>query len=256
MELTKADNYNIWQTLGVNRTYQLIAFFMFRVSSLRSAILLFSLIFSCFSPLFAQQRFSAGPRVGLNLSNYWGSADGMSFTPGLSAGAFLMYSSLNHFGISADVLYSQRGTSFNDQRIRFIQRVNYLEIPVVARYFLTLSGNFRPNVFVGPSVGIKMNAKRIKGDYLQGTGPVLNGNNSDAFNSLDLGATGGFQLNWGVGNRQHFLIDARYTLGLSDVQAFTNVWGGPRNSLQNSTISLALGYSFGIGREHPIRYRK
>lgn len=215
---------------------------------------LFSLLL-CVSTGYAQQRFSAGPRVGLNLSNYWGNADNMSFTPGLSAGAFLMYSSLNHFGLSADVLYSQRGTSYNDNRLKFIQRVNYLEIPVLARYFLTLSGNFRPNIFIGPSLGVKMNAKRIKGDYLQGTGPVLNGDNSNDFKDLDLGAAGGFQLNWGTGNRQHFLIDARYTLGLSDVQNLPNVWGN-RNSLKNSTFTLALGYSFGVGREHPSRYKR
>ncbi|GAB4039046.1 hypothetical protein GCM10028809_59070 [Spirosoma gilvum] len=179
----------------------------------------------------------------------------MSFTPGLAAGAFLMYSSLNHFGISGDILYSQRGTSYRGNNMQFIQRVNYLEIPVVARYFLTLNGNFRPNLFVGPSLAIKLNAKRVKGDYLQGSGPVLNGDNSDAFNNLDLGATGGIQLNWGTGNRQHFLIDARYTLGLTDVQAFTNVWG-PRSSLQNSTFTLTLGYGFGVGREYPSRYKR
>ena len=229
---------------------------MFRANSLRSTILSFLLIVGCLSSLSAQQRFSAGPRIGLNLSNYWGNADYMKFTPGVSAGVFLMYSSLNHFGISADFLYSQRGTSYNDNQKKFIQRVNYLEIPVVARYFLTLSGNFRPNVFVGPSLGIKMNAKRIKGDYLQGTGAVLNGENTEDFNSLDLGATGGFQLNWGTGNRQHFLLDARYTLGLNNVQTnLPNVWG-THNSLQNSTFTLALGYSFGVGKEHPSRYRK
>ncbi|WP_020599546.1 porin family protein [Spirosoma panaciterrae] len=228
---------------------------MFRANSLRSIILSSLFVIGCLSVSSAQQRFTAGPRIGLNLSNYWGSADGMSFTPGLTAGAFLMYSSLNHFGISGDVLYSQRGTSYQGNNMKFIQRVNYLEIPVVARYFLTLNGNFRPNLFVGPSLGIKLNAKRIKGDYLQGTGPVLNGDNSDAFNNLDLGATGGIQLNWGTGNRQHFLIDARYTLGLTDVQAFTNVWG-PRSSLQNSTVSITLGYGFGVGPEYRSRYRK
>jgi hypothetical protein len=228
---------------------------MFRTTSLRSALLLFFLISACFSSSFAQQRFTAGPRIGLNLSNYWGSADNMNFTPGLAAGAFLMYSSLNHFGISADVMYSQRGTSYRGGNIKFIQRVNYLEIPVVARYFTTLTGNFRPNLFIGPSLGIKLNAKRIKGDYLQGTGPVLNGDNSDDFKNLDLGATGGIQLNWGTGNRQHFLIDARYTLGLTDVQARPNVWGA-RNSLQNSTITLTLGYGFGVGPEYRSRYRK
>lgn len=223
--------------------------------SVRVAFFFFFLF--CLSTGYAQQRFSAGPRLGLNLSNYWGNADGMKFKPGIAAGAFLMYSSLNHFGISADVMYSQRGTRFNNGSLQFTQRVNYLEIPVLARYFLTLSGNFRPNLFVGPSLAIKMNAKRVNSEY-NGGGLILpiDGENSNDFKNLDLGATGGFQLNWGVGNRQRFLIDARYNLGLTDVQTnLPNRWG-PRSSLQNSTITLTLGYGFGVGREFRSRYSK
>lgn len=214
-------------------------------NSVRVAIFFTSLLF--LSTSYAQQRFSAGPRLGLNLSNYWGNADGMKFKPGVAAGAFLMYSSLNHFGISADVLYAQRGTRYEKDGIKFTQRVNYLEIPVAARYFLTLAGNFRPNVFIGPSLGIKLNAKRVNG---------FDGENSNDFNNLDLGAIGGFQLNWGVGNRQRFLIDARYNLGLSGVQTnLPNIWGR-RTSLQNSTVTLTLGYGFGVGREFRSRYSR
>lgn len=221
---------------------------MFNSISKSVRVALFFSLFLCVSASYGQQRFSAGPRVGLNLSNYWGNADGMSFKPGIAAGAFLMYSSLNHFGISADVLYSQRGTKYDNGVIKFTQRVNYLEIPVVARYFLTLNGNFRPNIFVGPSLGIKLNAKRV-----DGSSAAFNGENSNDFRNLDLGATGGFQLNWGTGNRQHFLIDARYNLGLSDVQTnLPNLWG-TRSSLQNSTITIALGYAFGVGREFRSR---
>lgn len=228
---------------------------MFHKISLRSTLLSFIFVFSCLSGSFAQQRFSAGPRIGLNMSNYWGNADNMSFKPGLTAGAFLMYSSLNHFGISADVLYSQRGTKFNDGRYKFTQHVNYLEIPVVARYFLTLSGNFRPNLFIGPSLGIKLNAKRTNGEILNGPATTVNIDNTGDFHSLDLGATGGFQLNWGAGPRQRFLLDARYNLGLSNVQALPNLWGA-NNNLQNSVITVTLGYGFGVGREFPSRYRK
>lgn len=229
---------------------------MFRRRSQHATILSFLLVFCCLSGASAQQRFSAGPRLGLNMSNYWGNADNMSFKPGLTAGAFLMYSSLNHFGISADVLYAQRGAKFADNRYRFTQHVNYLEIPVVARYFLTLAGNFRPNIFVGPSLGIKLNAKRTNGEIITGPATPVNADNTADFNSLDLGATGGLQLNWGVGNRQRFLIDARYTLGLSNVQSnLPNLWG-PNNSLRNSAITLTLGYGFGIGREYPSRYSR
>ena len=230
--------------------------FMFSRKSLRSAILSISLLSCCLSVTFAQQRFSAGPRIGVNISNYWGNADNMSFRPGLTAGAFLMYSSLNHFGISADVLYSQWGANYDDNRTyRFHQNVSYLEIPVVARYFLNLSGNFRPNVFVGPSLAVKMSAKRTKGEVINGVPANVNADNTGDFNSLDLGATGGIQLNWGVGHRQRFLVDARYTLGLGNVQQLPNLWG-PNRSLHNSVFTFTLGYGFGVGREHPSRYRK
>ncbi|MFD2570992.1 porin family protein [Spirosoma soli] len=235
---------------------------MFRSISLRSTSLSVLLVLACLSTSLAQQRFSAGPRVGLNLSNYWGNSDYMHIKPGFTAGAFLMYSSLNHFGISADVLYSQLGTKYDgpiqgfNGNSTFRQRVNYLEIPVVARYFLTLSGNFRPNIFIGPSLGIKLNAKRVGGKLNGNDEPRLNGDNNNDFNDLDLGATGGFQLNWRAGNRQRFLIDARYTLGLTDVQTnLPNLWGR-RNSLQNSAITLTLGYGFGVGREYPSRYKR
>lgn len=190
------------------------------------------------------------------MSNYWGNADNMSFGPGLTAGAFLMYSSLNHFGISADVLYSQWGSKYDDNRTyRFTQHVNYLEIPVVARYFLNLSGTFRPNVFLGPTLAVKMSANRTKTEAISGKAVPANYDNTGDFNNLDLGATGGFQLNWGVGHRQRFLVDARYTLGLSNVQGLPNLWG-PNRSLHNSVVTLTLGYGFGVGREHPSRYRK
>lgn len=226
---------------------------MFRTISLRSFYVLVVLVSLCFTTSYAQQRFSAGPRIGLNLSNYWGNADNLRMKPGVNAGVFLSYSSLNHFGISADVLYSQRGAKYDTQVLKFTQRVNYLEIPVVARYYLTLNGDFRPNIFVGPSLGIKLNAKRLNSEpNVAG----VNAENNENFRDLDLGATAGFQLNWRTGNRQHFLIDARYTLGLSEVQSnLPNVWGN-RNNLQNSTISVSLGYAFGVGPEFRSRYSR
>ena len=238
---------------------------MFRASSLRSALLAISLITGCLSTTFAQQRFSAGPRVGLNLSTLQGDINGYSLSPGLVAGGFLMYSSLNHFGISADLLYSQRGGKFtgNDRGTpyTFRQQVNYLEIPVALRYFLTLSGAFRPNIFFGPSLSLLLDAKRTNTKL--GNVDQMGFGNSEQFNKADLGLLAGFQLNFpGFGQRQRFLIDARYTYGLADITvpitpSTPGIAGGTGvQNIRNSTISLTLGYGFGVGREHPSRYRK
>ncbi|RRB11098.1 PorT family protein [Larkinella knui] len=195
------------------------------------------------STLLAQQRWSAGPRIGLNVSSLYGKDDFFKSKLGLVAGGFVSYSSINHFGISADVLYSQRGAKYDNpgDRSSHIQHLNYLEIPVVARYYLNLSGNFRPNIFVGPSLGVLLNAKRTK-TIDRGTS-YADADDKDEFESVDLGATAGFQANFKVRDRQRFLIDARYTLGVTDVKKSPQ-WLG------NSTLSFTVGYSFGVGRNY------
>lgn len=164
-----------------------------------------------------------------------------------------MYSSLNHFGISADVLYSQQGAAFrnpNGTNLNYNQRINYLEIPVALRYFLTLTGNFRPNVYFGPSIGFKLNAKN-------NLVPAPNNENTQSFNAANLGLLAGFQLNWkAFGDRQRFLVDARYTYGLTDITAMPIVGGLGNQKINNSAITLSLGYGFGVGPEFRSRNRR
>ena len=230
---------------------------MFRSRLPRFATLLL-LATTCFTTSFAQQRFSAGPRVGFVYSTFAGDAPNYSFRPGISAGAFLMYSSLNHFGISADVLYSQRGAKSEATVIppfggpvqqTFKQRINYLEIPVALRYFLTLKGNFRPNVYFGPALAFKLNAQHSQTT----TGNIVTSGyeSTSEFRPIDLGILAGFQLNWpGFGTAQRFLIDARYTYGLADITVDNNA------RVNNSAVTVSLGYGFGVGPVYRSRYRK
>jgi hypothetical protein len=220
---------------------------------------LFFLLFSGQYRALAQQRFSAGPRVGLNLAKFNGEGTPSSFRPGLAAGAFVMYSSLNHFGISVDVLYSQRGASFNytdpttpNLSYKTNSRINYLEIPVALRYFLNRGGDFRPNLFAGPSLGIRLNANT---SLLSTNGVAAPANNTDISSQvrpIDLGLLAGFQLNFPgfFGERQRFLVDARYTYGLTKTLA-----GLSTSNYSNSTITVTLGYGFGVGREFRTRYK-
>lgn len=213
-----------------------------------SALFALLLLVSVHSATLAQQRFSAGPRVGVNLSKFEGDALSNSFRPGVTAGVFLMYSSLNHFGISGDVLYSQRGASFNQlagQNFTNKTRINYLEIPIALRYFLTTGGGFRPNLFFGPSVAFKLNAN---------SSSTVNNNTvttdiSSQVKPLELGILGGVQLNFPgfFGERQRFLIDARYTYGLTNISTL------PSSNINNSTITVTLGYGFGVGPEFRSR---
>ncbi|WP_128545728.1 porin family protein [Larkinella soli] len=193
----------------------------------------------------AQQRWSAGPRLGLNLSTFVGDVDNNKLLPGVTAGGFIMYSDINHFGVSADLLFSQRGSRYKisdpTREFKFTQRINYLEVPVLFRYFLNLSGNFRPNLFLGPNLGIKLNATR--------TDPDRKYDNGNIFRPADLGATVGLSLNFRVKEAQRLHLDARYTLGLSDITDPAKA-PTPDGNVRNSTISFLVGYGFGIGRRY------
>jgi len=198
------------------------------------------------SSVVAQQRWSAGPRLGLNLSTAIGDIDNTRLKPGLAAGAFLMYSDVNHFAVSLDALYSQRGFRYratdNRGEVDFRQRLNYLELPLLFRYFLNRSGNVRPNLFLGPNVGVLLGANRSD------TGSK----NREFFRRADFGATAGLGANFRMGNAQRLHLDLRYTLGLTDLTQdnYLRPDNQPFGVVRNSTVNLTLGYGFGIGRRY------
>jgi outer membrane protein W len=166
---------------------------------------------------------------------------------GWSVGGFIMYSDINHFGISGDVLYSQKGVRLENApaagaaRAQYTTRINYLEIPVLARYFLTLSGSFRPNFFIGPSVAFTLNAKTK--DHTVGSTEQPDRDVTNLYRPADLGLVGGVALNFEVAKGKRVLLDARYTYGLTDV----TIGAG---SIRNSAVTLNLSYGFGIGKKY------
>ncbi len=197
--------------------------------------------------LSAQQRWSIGPRVGANISNLMGDFPNNKWLPGWSVGGFIMYSDINHFGISGDILFSQKGAKFENVssptgRATYTQRINYLEIPVLARYFLTLSGNFRPNFFIGPSVAFRLNAKSK--NYSVNNSELPDQDISYVFRPADLGLVGGIALNFEVAKGKRVLLDARYTYGLVDIAT------AAPGTVRNSAITLNLSYGFGVGKKY------
>lgn len=226
---------------------------MKRPTQLLLSTLLVLTISACLSGVYAQsrQRWSLGPRAGLNLSDFRGDVQNTKLLPGFYAGLGTMYSDDSQFGFSIDALYAQRGARFESAGNQFTGplkadvRVNYLEVPVMARYFLTRSGTFRPNIFVGPSVGLLLSAKSVNKSGLTST----TADQKESYRPAELGVSAGFQLNFRAGDRQRLTVDARYTLGLTDITE-------DATEVRNSTISLGLGYSFGIGRNYRPTDRK
>lgn len=203
-----------------------------------------------------RQVVSIGPKIGVNLSDLNGDVNNHSLQPGIAAGAMLTYSVVNTFGISVEALFSQKGAKFentanvnNTARHNFNRRLNYIEVPVLARYFLNKSGDFRPNLFVGPDFGFKLNAKDVNREVVNGS-EQDDQDISNAITPVDVGITAGIGLNFAVIEKMRFIFDARYTYGFSDI-ADENLPGFVNDGkAHNSAINFTFGVSFGIGKKY------
>lgn len=182
----------------------------------------------------AQTRvWSVGPEAGVSLSKYGKDAGTNDYKVGAIGGVFLTYSILNSFGITTKLLYSQKGASFESSDTK--QTLNYIEVPLIGRFFLNKEGTFRPNIFVGPSFGFLTGATNKVGSDK----PVAIDSYKNIYNGFDFGVTGGLGLNFLISTETYFIIDARYTHGLSDITI-------ANGNVNNNSFGLTAGISFGF----------
>jgi outer membrane protein W len=177
--------------------------------------------------------WSIGPEVGVSLSKYGRDADPNNFKPGIVTGLAVTYSIINTFGITGKVLYHQKGATFQEDDIK--QTLGYIEIPVVGRFFLNKEGQFRPNIFVGPSIGFLTGAKNKVGS----NDPERMDTFKDSFNTVDLGVTGGMGCNIRILNETYLVLDARYTHGGSDITK-------ANADVNNNNFAFTAGVNFGL----------
>lgn len=185
------------------------------------------------SPLLKAQNLSFGPTVGVNFSNLSG-FNSLESKAGIVTGLFVNYSTQAHFGIGAQVLYSELGAKFKNSNEEI--NLDYVQIPVLATYYFVskqTTGQWRPKVFAGPYVGFLTSAKNQNGGELNAGGT--------AYNKTDVGLTLGAGVNYALSQKMWLNLDARYGLGLTDVMK------GQAQNVSNRAFSVNFGLSFPIG---------
>lgn len=220
-------------------------------------------------------KFTLGAFGGLNipqltggggnpLSENWSSREGAAF------GLTFNWNTGSHFAWRADILYSSEGgqrngtqaldaSSFNSQvpagtyfyaNYKNESILNYLEVPVMAKYSFSLSKSSKLYVDLGPYVGFLLNAKqKTNGSSIvyadaAGTQPVSSEVSFDAttkikdqINDVNFGLTGGIGFTQSVGFGE-VVLDLRGAYGLTSVQSDSK---NGDNHIGNLLISL--GYS-------------
>lgn len=171
-----------------------------------------------------------GVKGGLNISNFTGYQEDVKSLVGFHIGGFAEIKLAKKFAIQPEFLFSTQGTTmegYNGDSNTNV-KVNYLNIPILAKYYITDAFS----VEAGPQIGFLLSAKSRGEDI------------NDLFKSTDYG------LNLGIGYdfTENFALGLRYTIGLSDIadvpddsQDYPFAYNA---NFKNSNFALSLAYKF------------
>ena len=179
------------------------------------------------------QETKFGLKAGLNVANFGGDAEDAKSLVGFHVGGFAEIKLSDKFAIQPELLYSAQGAkeeySEFGETVEITQNLGYLNIPVMAKYYVAEGFSLE----AGPQIGFLLNAK-IKAEY---EGESEDESNKDAFKSIDFG------VNFGAGYdfTENFSAGVRYNLGLSNIAETED---GDDFKINNSVFSVSIGYKF------------
>lgn len=172
-------------------------------------------------PALQAQEFNFGAKAGVNFADITGdNADGdvrTSFHLGLVAE--IPFAEKFYFG--PEVLYSSQGTKDGDDHLK----LDYIQIPLMARYYVSEGFNFE----LGPQLGFL-----VKADA------ELDGETEDV---KDLFKDFEYGINFGLGYKltNGLFFQGRYNLGLANINDFEEF---DDSKIHNSVIQLSVGFMF------------
>ncbi|MGO1752571.1 MAG: porin family protein [Psychroflexus sp.] len=203
------------------------------------------------------QQINFGAKAGVNFATLTGDVDDASTKVGLHVGGVAEYMINEKLSLQAELLYSMQGAkneytetnSFNDYSEIYSEeatyKLNYINLPVMAKYFFT--DNF--SVIAGPQISFLTSAKAdfdevytitTGGSTTVETESISDLDIKDALKSIDFG------LNLGLGYKldNGLNFEARYNLGLMNIDDSPTEAGDPETSIKNGVIQVSLGFMF------------
>lgn len=188
---------------------------------------------------------AAGPTygvlVGVNIANFHGSdASGTDSRTGFIGGVTGTFRLSHVFGIQPELLFAQKGAKISTDGGEGTIKVNYLEVPVLARVeFTPESGSVRPFLMAGPSLALKVGcsiAASSQGVSASiGCDDALDAGGIGSIKSVDVGAAvgGGLDILMGTWDLS---LGVQYDHGLTSPLDGSNA--------KNKAISVLAGVTF------------
>ena len=170
-------------------------------------------------------QISIAPVVGVNMSNLT-KLEHTKMKFGVAAGAVAEYGVSDKFGVSMGLIYSQQGCKFEKSVGGGKCNMDYLNIPILAQYYvidgLAIKAGIQPGCLV---------SAKIKGSK-DGSGSI-----KEHCNKFDVAIPIGLSYEY-----QNFVLDARYNIGLT--KTFKKTYTDKKSN--NSVFQFTLGYKFKI----------
>jgi opacity protein-like surface antigen len=164
---------------------------------------------------------SIGPRAGVVFSTFsYDPAPPSSIDVGMKTG-FALGMEFNHwfnssFALAPQLFYIQKGGNHTIEagNVKFEEAItaSYIEIPVYVKFAIG-DNDTRPYVFAGPALSVMLAAD----DHLSGGGQDTTASIKDQFTSNDFSFNLGAGLSTRLNMTTELVIDAGYSLGLTDV---------------------------------------
>jgi hypothetical protein len=159
-----------------------------------------------------EQPAAVGVKAGMNFSNLNFEGDGETVSldqrKGFVGGLFVVWPATSRVALQTEALYSQKGAQMEEGSASGKIKLDYIDVPVLARFSSPVSGGTSFHVFAGPSFSFRVSAKaESKFEDEEESEDI-----DDDVERFDFGVVAGAGLEFG-----RFVIDGRYTWGLSNI---------------------------------------
>lgn len=191
-----------------------------------------------FGPVAARSEVTGfGIKAGVAMSNIFGrDVYDQRFRAGFTYGIFMTYGIGRTFAVQPELLFVMKGSKYVNGRgsdaYRETMNLEYVELPILAKFYLPFSRAFRIHVFAGPAPALNIRARvdaRFAGEFQEET--------LDNVMGFDIGLAAGAGIEVPVG-RGRITFDARYTAGLTTLSKESD------DDIRNGAVSLLFGYMF------------
>lgn len=213
------------------------------------SLLLVVLLLTTYSNIQAQTKISFGARAGLSFNN-------LSFDPDLQAGVTKSSRTGFKFGALAEIGFvpmlaiqiepmfvtgagAQASSAVGQETIK----LSFIEIPILLKFKIPISGPVSPYVFAGPNFVIISSANDLTEPKGQTSIETDLKDYTSSFNfALDFGAGAGFK----VAPLTVIMLDIRYSLGLSNAFNDKGKQSFGFTYVKTTAFQIVAGVLFGL----------